>query len=474
MTMPAAEQVSAGDAAEAHAAASQIAEALAIPHEPGQLRIAGEDRVLPVRYPLGIAGAGVFGACGLALADLAALRGAPPQPVDIDVAHAALGQVGFRQVRLDGQPIGSPGDANPMVGIYRCRDGAWIAIHGGFPTLSEPTLRVLGSAGEFDAIAAAIARRDSGELEEALAAERQCGVVCRTAADWQATPAGAALLHEPLVAIARIGDAEPAPLATIEPRSGAMHGVRVLDFTRILAGPTCGRFLAAAGADVVVASTPRLPNMDNYALETSHGKRFADVDLDDAQGLAAAQTLAARCDVLVDSYRTGALERRGLGPRQLAQGRRRGVIYVSINCYGYTGPWTQRPGWELMGQAATGLAVGHGGADRPLPLWCYPCDYLTGYLAGLGVARALVRRAREGGSWHVKVSLARTGMYTESFGPRYDPPPAARDIAAAYCREADTPRGRLRYLPVPITLSATPLHGWQPAVQLARGELPWH
>ncbi|HYF18334.1 MAG TPA: CoA transferase [Ramlibacter sp.] len=464
--------MSANDAREAGDAALRIAAELGVEAPPGALRITGEDAVLPVKYALGISGAGVFGACGLGLAQLARLRGAPAQVAHVDVTHAALGLVSFRQIRLDGQPIGSPGDANPMVGMYRCRDGRWIAIHGGFPTLREPTLRVLGATGDTESIAAATARRDSAELEEALAAERMCGVVCRTADEWAATVPGAALAAEPLVSVERIAGGDPVPLPALPAGAGPMAGVRVLDFTRILAGPTCGRFLASAGADVVVATTPRLPNMENYALETSHGKRFADVDLALPQGQALARELADRCDVLVDSYRTGALSRHGLGPHQLAE-RRNGVVYVSINCYGYGSHWTTRPGWELMGQAATGLATGHGGIDSPQPLWTYPCDYLTGYLAGLGVARALVRRAAEGGSWHVKVSLCRTGMYTEAFGVRYDPPPAPRDLAAAYCRQTDTARGRLRYLPVPIELPETPLSGFREAVVVPAGERIW-
>jgi crotonobetainyl-CoA:carnitine CoA-transferase CaiB-like acyl-CoA transferase len=150
-----------------------------------------------------------------------------------------------------------------------------------------------------------------------------------------------------------------------------------------------------------------------------------------------------------------------------------GVVYVSVNCYGYTGPWQARPGWELMGQAATGLAVGHGGPAGPQPLWTYPCDYLTGYLGAMGAAVALHRRALEGGSWHVRVSLARTGMYAESFGQRAHRPPSAERSVDPYCVHADTPAGRLRYLPVPLTMQATPLRGGSPARQVSGSASPW-
>jgi crotonobetainyl-CoA:carnitine CoA-transferase CaiB-like acyl-CoA transferase len=441
------------DLREARAAAHEVAAAVGLDFADEQLKLRGRDAVLPVRYPLGVAAAGVFGACGVALARLARSRDAAEQVVGVEIDHAALALVSFRQLRLEGQAIGSPGDANPLVGIYRCADGRWIAIHGGFPSLQAPTLRVLGASNDAASIAAAIEQRDSAELEEALAGARQCGVVCRTAVEWRDTEAGQALAAAPLVEIERIGDAPPRPLA---PAAQPLAGVRVLDFTRILAGPTCGRFLAAGGADVLAAGCRRLPNVDSYALETSHGKRFVEIDLDHAEGRGLALQLAAGADVFVDSYRSGALARHGLGFEALAQ-RSPGLIHVAINCYGHRGPWIERPGWELMGQAATGLAVGHGAPDAPRPLWSYPCDYLTGFLAGLGVLQALRQRAEQGGSWQVRVSLARTGMYAEAFGARHDPPPAARDVAERYCRTAATPLGALRYLPLPIELPATPL-----------------
>lgn len=445
----------------------------AVPDAPS-LMVTGHDGALPVRYPLGIAAAGVLGAVGLALASLARLRGAPAQAVQVDVTHAAYGLVSFRQLRLDGQAVASPGDANPLVGIYRCRDGAWFALHGGFESLREATLRVLGAQADFESIASAVGRRDAVELEESFGAHGLCGVACRSAQDWQHFTPGRILGQEALVEIERIGQADVVALSPWNPGDGALTGVRVLDFTRILAGPTCGRLLAAAGADVLVPSTARLPNIPGYALETGSGKRFLELDLDEPAGHEQALRLADRCDVLVDSFRSGALARRGLGPQALAARRgARGVVFVSINCYGHTGPWVKRPGWELMGQAATGLAVGHGGAAHPKPLWTYPCDYLTGYLAAAGAACALARRAREGGSWHVKVSLARTGMYTQSFGLRDSLRPAPAEGAGPWCHSLHTPMGTLRYLPIPIKLPATPLRGWEPAVRLAPGAEPW-
>jgi crotonobetainyl-CoA:carnitine CoA-transferase CaiB-like acyl-CoA transferase len=315
---------------------------------------------------------------------------------------------------------------------------------------------VLGSGADGAAIAAAVAERDSAELEAALAQARMCGVIARRAEEWRAHPQGAALAAGPLVEIEKVADTPPVPLP---PAASPLAGIRVADFTRILAGPIASRFLAAAGADVLSLAAPHLPDIPAYALETSHGKRSAWLDLRDPAQAAQARDLVGAADMVVDSYRPGALDRHRLGPATLAA-RPRGAIHVSINCYGWSGPWVERPGWELMGQTATGLAIGHGGAATPAPLWTYPCDYLTGYLGGLGAIVALARRTREGGSYHVRVSLCRTGMYAAGFGVRYATIPAARALDTRVLRCAATAQGRLQYLPVPLAIDGCDL-GWQ-------------
>jgi hypothetical protein len=148
---------------EARSTALRIAADYGVPTQDARLVVSGRDRVLPVRHPLGVAAAGVLGACGLALDALTRARGAPRQTVGIDIGQAAYGLVSFRQLRLDGRPIGSPGDANPLVGIHRCRDGRWFALHGGFDSLREPTLRVLGAQASLESVAAAVSRRDGLE-----------------------------------------------------------------------------------------------------------------------------------------------------------------------------------------------------------------------------------------------------------------------------------------------------------------------
>ena len=194
--------------------------------------------------------------------------------------------------------------------------------------------------------------------------------------------------------------------------------MRVLDLTRVLAGPTCARTLAAFGADALRVGAPDLPTIPLFVADTGFGKRACHLDLRNRNDSAALQDLVRSCDVFSQGYRTGAMERLGFSPSTVAA-LRPGAIYVSINCYGHEGAWRQRPGWEQLAQTVTGMASVHGadttdGAPNLLPAAVN--DYTTGYLAAFGALVALQRRARAGGSYWVRVSLARTAVWIRSLG----------------------------------------------------------
>jgi crotonobetainyl-CoA:carnitine CoA-transferase CaiB-like acyl-CoA transferase len=455
---------------EARAAALRICAEAGLASDDADLVITGDAAPkLPSRFPIAIGAAAVIGACGLAMAELWRIRSGRSQRVGVDLGRSAAALLGFRLQRVNGAPAASPGDDNPLVGLYRCRDGRWIALHGGFPSLEQTTLRVLDAQFDRDSITRAVARRDAPELEDALAQARMCGAVVRDAEQWRATPQGALLSHRPLVEIVRIGDAPPQPLPEGD---RPLSGVRALDFTRVLAGPTCGKYLACGGADVLLGVARKLPNVEAYVIETGHGKRSALVDLDEPTQRARALELARDADVFVDSYRVGSLAARGFSPEALAE-RRPGIVAVSISCYGVDGPWRARPGWELLGQAVSGLAAGQGEPGEPKLIRAYACDYPTGFLAAFGAMVALGRRATEGGSWHVRVNLARTGMYMERFGVRYVQVPGLDGGLDRYCVERDSAFGRIRHLPPPFELSETPARWDQLAVPLGTHAAQW-
>lgn len=150
-------------------------------------------------------------------------------------------------------------------------------------------------------------------------------------------------------------------------------------------------------------------------MDTSHGKRSAWLDLDDAGAAATLRALVRGADVFSQGYRSGALAGRGFAPEDVAA-LRPGIVYVSINCYGHEGPWATRPGWEQLAQTVTGIAVTQGSPDAPVLIPAALCDYTTGYLAAWGVMAALARRAVEGGSWHIRASLCQTAMWVERAG----------------------------------------------------------
>jgi crotonobetainyl-CoA:carnitine CoA-transferase CaiB-like acyl-CoA transferase len=434
--------------------------------------IVGHDPILGNRFPVGEAAAVSLAAGGVAVSDLWEQKTGRRQQVRVDVRRAAVSLRSTLVMTVDGgPPPPSLADGNPLVDLYRCRDGRWVHLHGNFPHLAAGTLAVLGCSNSREEIKAAVARRDAQELEDALAANRQCGAMARTADEWAAHPQGQALRDVPRVEIIKLADSDPQPL----PAGGDMplSGIRVLDLTRILAGPTHARTLAQYGADVLHITSPRLPSSQVWVMDTNQGKLSAYLDLEAPADLDRLRGLVSQADVFSQGFRAGALERRGLGPEQLAA-LRPGLIYVSINCYGHVGPWVQRPGWEQLAQTVTGIATAQGTPEEPRRLPVAACDYTTGYLAALGTLVALGRRAREGGSYHVRASLCQSGMWFQRLGPTCDPDQATGlGNTDELTIENDTAWGRLRYLAPSVELSETPPRWVRPPVPLGTHPPVW-
>jgi crotonobetainyl-CoA:carnitine CoA-transferase CaiB-like acyl-CoA transferase len=434
------------------------------------VEITGGDPILASKFPVGEAAAAALAACGVAASDLWAQRGGERQRASVDVRAAAASLLGFTYQQIDGAATPRTNEGNPAVALYECADGRWIHLHGGFPHLRAGTLDVLGCGFDAGEIAAACRRRNAQELEDALAAAGMCGAMVRTGDEWRAHAQGQALATLPAVEVLRIGDAPPEAM-----RRGdrPLSGVRALDLTRVLAGPACGRALAEHGADVLLVSSPRLPSITPFVVDTSHGKRSAFLDLDQDAGAATLRELVRGADVFSQGYRSGAMERRGFGPEDVAR-LRPGIIYVSINCYGHVGPWRNRPGWEQLAQTVTGIASAEGSLGAPRLIPAAACDYTTGYLAAYGVMVALGRRAIEGGSWHVRASLCQTAMWFERLGATCDPA-AASGIGDAgdLVTQTETPFGRLTHLVSALRMSVTPPLWTLPTVPLGAHAPEW-
>jgi crotonobetainyl-CoA:carnitine CoA-transferase CaiB-like acyl-CoA transferase len=257
-----------------------------------------------------------------------------------------------------------------------------------------------------------------------------------------------------------------------------LSGIKVLDVTRVLAGPTCGRTLAEYGAQVLRIGTPRYPDNELMMRDTGHGKRSSVVDLDTQTGLDTLRDLIQDADVFSQGYRPGALAARGFSLEEVVS-HRPGIIYVSLSAFGHEGPWSDRRGFDSVVQAATGIAdeIGKGGQPRSTP--ANPLDYATGYLAAFGVMVALGRRAREGGSYLVRLSLAQTGRWLANMPRAQESEYAARPAELPQERldelmiSRETPFGRLRYFAPFAQLSETPGRWDLPTVPLDYHEPAW-
>ncbi|MFM0320012.1 CoA transferase [Paraburkholderia nemoris] len=375
----------------------------------------GTDPGLPSVYRVGALAQATIAASGLAAAEYRRLRTGRRQHVTVEMRRALASFRSERYLRIDDGP--PPALRDPVMGFYATRDGRWIQLHTNFPHHLEGVLKVLGCANDRAAVAEAIRGWDGATLDQTLADAGLCAALIRTPDEWAALDQAKAIAGLPLFEIERIGDAPVEP-----PReAGAerpLAGVRVLDLSRIIAGPVAGRALAQHGAEVLMVNGPHLPNIAPLVIDNGRGKRSAVIDLRDATGRETLSGLVGDADVFLQAYRPGALTARGFGPVELARVRP-GIVYVSVCAYGHTGPWAARRGFDSLVQSASGIAFTEreaAGWDEPKHLPCQALDHATGYLAAFGAMAALARRATEGGSWHVRVSLAQTGRWLQSFG----------------------------------------------------------
>jgi crotonobetainyl-CoA:carnitine CoA-transferase CaiB-like acyl-CoA transferase len=443
-----------------------LRELLALGELEGQAQFAGADPVLRTPYRVGAAGAAALAATGLAASELWALRTGRRQQVAVDLRAAAASLRSGYYLRIDGKPPRAPWD--PMSGFYPVRDGRWVSIHCNFANHRGAAMKVLGTAEDRAKAEDASKGWDGLELEEAIHAAGGCAGLARPAAEWQAHPHAVAVAAQPLLEITRIGDAPPQPLPKAD---RPLAGIRVLDLTRVLAGPTCARTLAEHGADVLKITAAHLPDSGAIELDTGLGKLAAHVDLRSAQGAETLQRLLGGADVFSQSYRPGALAARGFSPEEAAK-LRPGIVCVSLNAWGQTGPWRARRGFDSIVQTVSGIAYASGDASKPKLMPCSAIDYISGTLMAYGAMLALARRAREGGSWLVRVALARTGKWILDRGT------VGADLATAQepaglVMETQSPAGLITHLKPVVQLSETPARWARPPVPLGHHRPEW-
>ncbi|MDM0085930.1 MULTISPECIES: CoA transferase [unclassified Variovorax] len=434
-------------------------------------QLTGADPVLPSSFAVGAAAQATIAAAALAACELGHQRGVPRQQVAVDMAHAALECTGW--FSLDGRV---PDLWDAFSGLYRCADGH-VRIHANFKHHREGALQLLGldaaTATRADA-EQALMRWRAIDFETAAAERGLVATALRRFADWDATPQGRAIAAQPLFTLERIGDAALLGLPPLRADQRPLSGLRVLDLTRILAGPVGGRALAAHGADVLLLNSPHLPNIEAIA-ETSRGKLSAHVDLQTDAGRATLRGLAAEAHVFSQGYRPGGLAARGFGPAELAA-LRPGIVYVSLTAYGTQGPWAARRGFDSLVQTAMGFNHAEGeaaGDGKPRPLPMQILDEATGYLMAFGAATALRRQQREGGSWHVQVSLAQTGQWLRGLGRVEGGLAAARPDIAPLLETSASGFGALRSVRHSAVLARTPADWPRPSMPPGSHAAAW-
>ena len=425
----------------------------------GTVSFAGQDPILPAVHRLGACIGIPITACAVAAVAFHRHRGGPAQDLALDLRQAVHGinPGAFWHPTLNGELPPHPLVVdNPfLLTPYRTADDRWVMASGVYPRLAARWCRFLNVPPDAAMAAGAIGKWNAFELEEAANAAGLPACVVRARDEWLSHGQGALLASQPVIGLERIGDAPPRDFG---PARRPFDGVRVLSYTHAVAGPVVGRTLAEHGADVLGATRPNDYEHEFIYAEANIGSRSAYLDLANPAGQARAAALLAGADIVVNNHRSGSLERRGLEPHQLAESYP-GLVQVSVTCYGSRGPWTHRGGFDMNGSAASGLMAIEGTEAKPsLPVTGLINDYITGYLGALGASAALVKRATEGGSWHVTVNLTRTAMWCGSLG-LVNPALAGSDeehsLREPVPCDSSSPLGDLHMLAPPVRFSAT-------------------
>jgi crotonobetainyl-CoA:carnitine CoA-transferase CaiB-like acyl-CoA transferase len=438
-----------------------------------RVALTGSEPALPSSFKVGTVAQAAIAASALAASEIDRARNGRAQTVAVDMRHAAAEFISERLYTIDGKPPAWAWDK--IAGTYQTGDARWVRLHTNFPHHRDGILDMLKVDYVRENVAAALKGWTGQQYEDEVARRGLVGTMMRSPAEWAAHPQGVAVAGLPLLEIVRIGDAPPQPLP---PGARPLSGVRVLDLTRVLAGPVCGRTLAAHGADVMRVTGPHLPDIPGLDIDTGRGKLSAHIDLRSDDGRATLAGLLETADIFVQGYRPGGIAERGFSPERAAE-LRPGVVYVSLSAWGHVGPWSTRRGFDSLVQTASG--VNHAEAevaavDKPVELPAQALDHGAGYLMAAGAMLALKRRAEIGGSWLVRLSLAQIGHWLTGLGRLPD------SRAGATITRADVPHllhelrsqyGKLSVLRHAGQLSETP-PGWdRPSVPLGTHAPAW-
>lgn len=435
--------------------------------------LTGEEPQLPSSFRVAAAAQASIAAAGLAAAQVWKLRSGQSQDVTVDMRHAVVECRSERYLRVDGKP--PPPTWDVIAGVYRTRDGRFVRLHTNFRHHRDAVCQVLDCKPERTDVQAALMQWDAEAFETAAYAAGGVVSMMRSHDEWSALPQARALAALPTISIEKIGEAAPRPWPAGD---RPLAGVRVLDLSRVIAGPVAGRTLAAHGADVLLISGPDLPAIPWLTIDTGRGKLTGFVELKSEQGGGVLRDLLAQADIISQGYRPQALAGLGFSPQDVAR-ISPGIVYASLSAYGHAGPWAERRGFDSLVQTSTGFNHAEGqaaGVEGPKELPAQMLDHATGYLMAFGAVMAKARQSREGGSWHVRVSLAGTGCWLWSLGRvgegfRTEDLPG--EAVSRFLEEVPSGFGPLQAVGHSAALSKTPAFWARPAMPLGSHPPQW-
>jgi crotonobetainyl-CoA:carnitine CoA-transferase CaiB-like acyl-CoA transferase len=445
----------------------------------GSITFIGEDPIFPTKHRLGACIAIPIMAGAAGIADIWRQRTGRGQDLTLDLRKAIHGINPMYKFNptVNGYPYQLPYWINPNYqldnpmgfDLYRTKDGRFFLPTGAYPGLLNNMCTFLHCGPDHDQIAQAVSKWNSEELDEAAAEAGLVFAIVRTPEEWAAHPQGKQLADRPLVEIVKIGESDPEPFT---PAARPLSGLRVLAATHVIAGNVMGRTLAEHGAEVLQIAHP--DEFENEGLMQDPCTGFTSsawLNLKEPEALKRAYELAADADVFVESYRPHKIADLGLSPEELAA-RRPGIVYASAQCYSYDGPWAERGGFDMEALCVTGFTTLEGTPEQPkFPPTFVMNDFVAGYLGAAGIQAALIRRAKEGGSYHVRVNLARCAMWFNSLGTFDTAEPGTgkqNQLLAPDTITAQTPYGEYVRLAPPVQFSETKPY-WRDPVLVVRG-----
>jgi len=442
------------------------------PDELDRLHLEGEGLGLPSSFKVGHLAHASIGLSGLTAALLYANGKAGDVPVvTVALQHAVIEFKSERFYLLKGENAAS--SWGPIAGLHATSDG-YVRVHANFPTHHEGTVKLLGcqpTASRAE-VGEAIAAWGAVDLECAAADNKLVIAALRTYQQWDVTPQAQAISDLP-ISVTKVADSAPGfPEHMQTPQDKCLRGLKVLELTRVIAGPVAGKTLAAHGADVLWITSPNLPDLPGLDRDFARGKRTAQLDLDKPQDVSRLMDLLDSADIFLQSYRPGSLAAKGTTEQAiLARRKGRPLVFANLTAYGTTGPWRSRRGFDSLVQTCSGMNVseadhyGQGEAARALP--CQALDHASGYFLATGIMAALYKQATEGGSYRVDVSLAGTMKYLRSLGQypgttgfQVDDYEKHEDVPAEYFETRDSGFGEFRSLRHSVAVEGVDV-GWE-------------